>query len=185
MVMEELLQVGRVVGDFLLPFSEALLVPFPDTCIRRGGRSPNCARRRSACDEGECLALFLKICRTDMRRKLKHLLLPIPHDHVAQKVADYIAANYAGEIGLQDIAAHAGYSKRHIGRRFADDVKITIFEYLRLYRAFRASQALAHERKKITAVAFDCGYESVSSFYRDFEKYFGLTPRGGLVKAAE
>jgi AraC-like DNA-binding protein len=127
--------------------------------------------------EGECLALFLKTVSSDRRRRLKRLLLPMPRSKPTLRVVKYIEANFAKRLSLDGIAAQAGYSKRHLERLFVEEMKIAVFEYLSLYRAFRASLALAEGLEKITVIAMDCGYDAPSSFYRDFRKYFGLTPR--------
>lgn len=61
-------------------------------------------------------------------------------------------------------------------------MKIGMMEYLRLTRALNASQSLVRGDSAIAALAFDAGYESLSTFYRDFEAYFGLSPRRFRLK---
>ena len=66
---------------------------------------------------------------------------------------------------------------RHLSRLFKADLKITIFEYLRLYRILMASIEMHNPKRTVTEIALDCGYESLSSFYRDFNLIFAVTPK--------
>ena len=66
---------------------------------------------------------------------------------------------------------------RHLSRLFKQDMKITLFEYLRLYRILMASLALCSRDEAITEIALDCGYESLSTFYRDFNMIYGVAPK--------
>lgn len=139
-------------------------------------------RRRNRSDislgeDGECLRLFLKVFRAKGGRRLRQLLLPLARSKTSQIVIQYVEANFTRRLTLNEIAAAAGYSRRHIERLFAQEMAISIFEYLSLYRALQASLALARGRDKITTIAMDCGYDAPSSFYRDFRTYFGSTPR--------
>ncbi|MBI9078057.1 MAG: helix-turn-helix transcriptional regulator, partial [Desulfatibacillum sp.] len=69
------------------------------------------------------------------------------------------------------------YSGRHLSRLFKEEMQITLFEYLRLYRILMASLALCEPDRAITEIALDCGYESLSSFYRDFNTVYGAPPK--------
>ena len=57
------------------------------------------------------------------------------------------------------------------------EMKITLFEYVRLYRILMASLALCEPGKAITQIGLDCGYASLSSFYRDFNMVYGVPPK--------
>ena len=54
---------------------------------------------------------------------------------------------------------------------------MTIINYLRMYRIFKASIDIQTTRKSITDIAYECGYESISGFYRDFHTFFGTAPK--------
>jgi AraC-like DNA-binding protein len=40
----------------------------------------------------------------------------------------------------------------------------------------QASIAINMTKKKIISVAYDCGYDSISSFFIDFKQIFGISP---------
>ncbi|MEN6438003.1 MAG: AraC family transcriptional regulator [Syntrophobacter sp.] len=125
----------------------------------------------------ECLNLLLKILQEDIRRPVNLARLPQPNDPQARAIIDFIERNYARKLGMSDFAASFRYSERHLSRLFKADMKISIFDYLRLYRTLMASVALSISPATITRVAYDSGYESISTFYRDFNMIFAQAPK--------
>jgi AraC-like DNA-binding protein len=103
--------------------------------------------------------------------------LPVLKGPEADSIARFIAANHARPLRPSHFARLLGCSERHASRIFKQDAGITIFEYLRVYRMFQASILLHEKDRSITSVATTCGYESLSSFYSDFARYFTMTPR--------
>jgi len=125
----------------------------------------------------ECLDLLMKILNEDIRRPVNLVRLPQPKDPQARAVIDFIERNYARKLGMSDFTASFPYSGRHLSRLFKADIKISIFDYLRLYRILMASVALSVSPATITQVAYDSGYESISTFYRDFNAIFAQAPK--------
>jgi AraC-like DNA-binding protein len=125
----------------------------------------------------ECLHLLFKVLQEDILRPVNLARLPQTNNPLIRKVIDFIEQNYTRRLSMADFVAAFPYSKRHLSRLFKADVKIGIFDYLRLYRILMASVGLTVSSRTITEVAYDCGYESISTFYRDFNLAFALTPR--------
>jgi AraC-like DNA-binding protein len=96
---------------------------------------------------------------------------------LTRDVIAFIETHYARRLTLSDLAVAFPYSGRQLSRRFKADLSITIFEYLRLYRILMASMGLCNRRQTITEIAFGCGYESLSSFYRDFNLIYAVPPK--------
>ena len=125
----------------------------------------------------ECFQLFLKLLAEDLNKKVDIVSLPEPKDANNLKIVEYIHNNYAKKIKSDDFESVLSYSTRHISRMFQQELSITVFEYLRLYRILMASIGLFEQNKKIADIAFSVGYESLSVFYKDFNKYFGVSPK--------
>jgi AraC-like DNA-binding protein len=125
----------------------------------------------------ECLELLLKILPEDMARPAHLVRLPEPSQPLTRGVIAFIETHYARRLTMSDFAVAFPYSGRHLSRRFKADLSITIFEYLRLYRILMASMALCNRHRTITEIAFGCGYESLSSFYRDFNLIYAVPPK--------
>ncbi len=125
----------------------------------------------------ECLDLFLKALPEDMEKQANLVRLPEAGTPLARNAAEFVEKNYFRPLSMDDFAKALPYSGRHLSRRFKEDMRITLFEYLRLYRILMASLALCGPARAITEIALDCGYESLSSFYRDFNMIYGAPPK--------
>lgn len=125
----------------------------------------------------ECLELLLKMLPEEMAEPANLVRLPEPKEPQNRKVIEFIEKNFARRLAMKDFTQVIPYSERHLGRLFKADLGITVFEYLRLYRALAASIQLSDSARSITQIAYDSGYESISTFYRDFQLFFAATPR--------
>lgn len=125
---------------------------------------------------GHCLRLLLEILRTDIEHAAKLIRLPEVKAERNTRIVEFIRDNYMNRIRLEHFRRVLPVSTRQLCRCFLGEVKITIFEYLRLYRLLHASLLLHEPDRKIIDVALDCGYESGSSFYGDFRRHFGMPP---------
>ena len=124
----------------------------------------------------DCVDLFLKVLASDLKNESSFLILPEAKTPVGRKVCTFLSENYAGKITSDHISRAASCSFRQISRIFKTDTGLSVFDYLRTFRMLQASIAISMTDKKILAVAYDCGYDSVSSFFSDFCRYFGRSP---------
>jgi AraC-like DNA-binding protein len=124
----------------------------------------------------DCVDLFLKVLPSDLKNENPALILPESNTDVSRKVCRFIEENYCGKITSKDISRMASFSFRQISRAFKADTGLTVFEYLRVYRMLQASINLNMTNSKIISVAYDCGYDTISSFFTDFKKLFSLSP---------
>lgn len=68
-----------------------------------------------------------------------------------------------------------------VRRWFKKNYGMTFHAYQRMYRINSAFQELKHN-KKVTATAFDTGYESLSGFGYTYKKLLGTSPQNSLDK---
>lgn len=125
----------------------------------------------------ECLDLFLKILPEEMKNAASTVRLPEPSGTLSEETVRFIEKNYERPLSLKDFTRAIPYSGRHLSRLFKQEMNITIFEYLRLYRILIASLALGEPDRQVTQIAMETGYESLSSFYRDFQMVYGIAPK--------
>lgn len=125
----------------------------------------------------ECLQLFLRILVEDIKQQSPLALLPVTTSLQNSIIIDYIEKHYPDKIVLQDFGPLLPYTLRHISRMFKNDLKISIFEYLKIYRILRASIQLETTDDTVTEIAYACGYNSISCFFKDFSTIFSVTPR--------
>lgn len=95
------------------------------------------------------------------------------------KLRDAIAlmeANIEEPIGLPELSAHTGLSKRQLERLFHDKIGCTPNAYYMQLRLKVARTRLLYSEKPISEIAYDCGFGSSSYFARRYRRLFRITP---------
>lgn len=90
-------------------------------------------------------------------------------------VLSYIEANYAEDLNLETIADTAGFSKFHFARMFKQYTNTTFYDYLCSKRILVAKNLLL-TNIPVTDVAFQTGFNNLTTFCRCFKKYVGCSP---------
>ena len=90
---------------------------------------------------------------------------------------DYIQANCAERLTLDDIAAAANISRRECTRCFRRCIDSTPNEYLTACRLRMAAEQLIRTGKSVMEISEECGFSSASYFGKVFREATGLTPR--------
>lgn len=88
----------------------------------------------------------------------------------------YIEQNLAGEITVEELAAFANYSQRHLIRLFREAFDCVPSVYITRLRMQKARELLAETDLMISEIAAKCGYADSNFFGRIFRKYNGMSP---------
>lgn len=89
---------------------------------------------------------------------------------------DFIKANYAGKLTLDEIAAVAGFSKQYFASRFKKSIGMTVVEYINLVRCRKAKKLLEQKELSVQQIASQCGFENTSYFSKIFRENMGMLP---------
>lgn len=103
------------------------------------------------------------------------LMLPLPRDLRAQKLAERLRSEPSEKQTLESLAATGGASLRTLQRCFVDETGLTIDAWRQKARLIYSAAALA-EGSNVTDAALKCGYESPSAYISAFRTQFGVTP---------
>jgi AraC-like DNA-binding protein/mannose-6-phosphate isomerase-like protein (cupin superfamily) len=95
---------------------------------------------------------------------------------VARYVAD-LSHRFFEDTTLDHVAAELGMSRRRFTQLFRQAAGASWSAYLTQLRMDYACQLLRNTSRSILAIAFETGYEDLSSFYRAFKREKGLPPR--------
>jgi AraC-like DNA-binding protein len=125
---------------------------------------------------GHCLNLFLEILFQDVTHPARMIRLPETQNACCSRVIRFIEDNFMNKIRISHLSRAYPLSTRQISRIFQKELCMSPLDYLRLYRLLRASMLLYERERKVISIAFDCGYQSLSSFYKDFGLYYGVAP---------
>lgn len=94
-----------------------------------------------------------------------------------ERVLDYIDGRLDGDLDLQAVSSVAAWSKFHFHRRFKASFGLSVRRYVQLARMKRAARALlTRDRKRVTDVAMDAGYDAPDAFARAFHRQLGQSP---------
>ncbi len=77
---------------------------------------------------------------------------------------------------LDQLAALATLSPYHFHRLFRATYGVTPISYLKECRLSKARAMLLEKRFSVAEVGFEVGFESASSFSREYKKKFGYPP---------
>jgi AraC-like DNA-binding protein len=130
-------------------------------------------------------ALLWRVIAEELRgAQPEPLEVPLPSSPRLLKAAQSVLTSPTTAISLDKIAALAGMSRRSFARHFRTQ---TGWSFARWKRAVIAQHALelVASGHKVSSVATDVGYESVSAFIAMFRRQYGDSPRRFLLENAE
>ena len=90
--------------------------------------------------------------------------------------------NLEAALNISVIAKMAGVSVRNLERAFMAEVKTSPNEFYRGMRLRYAKWMLSNTTRKITDIAYECGFADAAHFIRVFRETYGVTP--GKLRAA-
>ena len=93
------------------------------------------------------------------------------------RVVAAIAADPMAQHRLEDLAAMAHFSPFHFHRIYRSLMGETVVDTVRRMRLAHAATLLAENRRSITDIGQEAGYESPQAFTRAFRQYAGMSPR--------
>ncbi len=91
---------------------------------------------------------------------------------------DFIHEHYDEEITTEALAKQVHLSVGTFCRYFKKLHGVTPTNYLNKYRISKSRVLLINTDRKISDIAFQCGYNNLSHFNRDFKTYMRCTPSG-------
>ena len=126
-----------------------------------------------------------------IKTKLKEFILLISKTQNAPSHLDFLSAmfktnatefkttvnnNLYSSLSIEEFAQLCGMSVSSFKRKFKEIYKASPKKYLTKMKLLKASEMLSSNDFRISDIAYDCGYESISTFNRAFKTYFGKSP---------
>lgn len=117
---------------------------------------------------------------------------PRPHSHPQPPVAAHVIPDIADPLvrrailqlkynsnehpTVEELAERLSVSPRSLSRRFLDSLGVSPGQYMKRERVQLADWLLCNTDRKITEIAFECGFSDVSHFTRAYRAVRGTTP---------
>jgi AraC-like DNA-binding protein/ligand-binding sensor protein len=95
---------------------------------------------------------------------------------LVQKARDYIEKHKAEHLSLTAVATAAGASVFHFCKVFRKSTGIRFTDYVTRVRLEDARTQLLNPNRRISEVAYDVGFQSLTQFNRTFKRIFGESP---------
>ena len=95
-----------------------------------------------------------------------------------QKARQFIAAHQQEELGVRDVAKALNMSVFYFCKVFRKATGKTFTQYLSEVRVAKAKKLLLNTHLRISEVAFEAGFQSITHFNRIFRKLTGQSPSG-------
>ena len=92
------------------------------------------------------------------------------------EIYSYTLNNFNNNISLDEIASIANLSVTSFCRYFKIITKKTYKDFLGEIRISHACRLIMEDKMNLEMICFQCGFNNVSNFYRQFKKIEGLTP---------
>jgi AraC-like DNA-binding protein len=97
-------------------------------------------------------------------------------DDPVQKAVEYIVRHFQEEVSMKEMLAITNMSNSAFCNAFKKTCRMTFKEYLLNIRIGYACRLLTDETLNISQIAYNCGFENLSNFNRQFKKIRNITP---------
>lgn len=101
-------------------------------------------------------------------------------DDLTKRIIFCLQDNMAGELSLQDMADHLGYSYSYVSKRIRQIFGVSFSTLLAQYRVANAKSLLNTGNYTVSQAALASGFGSIRTFNRVFSQVTGQTPSGYL-----
>jgi AraC-like DNA-binding protein len=95
---------------------------------------------------------------------------------MVRKAREHITKNKTGSLSLTEVATASGASVFHFCKVFKKTTGLTFTDYVARVRLEDAKAELLNPNRRISEIAYDVGFQSLTQFNRVFKRVFGQSP---------
>ncbi|MBC7400442.1 MAG: helix-turn-helix transcriptional regulator [Mucilaginibacter sp.] len=96
--------------------------------------------------------------------------------HRMNKVYEYVMNNFKNKISLAHVAAIANMTPTSFSRYFSSRVNKSFSDFLKEIRIEHACKLLKEEKMNIEVIGYECGFQTLSNFNKQFKMVIGKQP---------
>ena len=121
------------------------------------------------------VALLLQIADINDRAVNKEIN---PKSNCSQLTSalDFIADRFADSITIGELAEVCHMSETHFRRLFRESMNMTPIDYINMVRIQMACEYMKNSDETMIEIAHHVGYDTISTFNRNFKKLVGVSP---------
>ena len=127
--------------------------------------------------------LFTLLLRDAMSTETSRLLSKegLKRAHLLAPALSKIFKDYDRRLSIDELAELCSVSKYYFCRLFKEEMGVTAVEYITKHRISLAEALLREGKKSIEEIAYLCGFEDISYFYRCYKKVKGISPKKNIL----
>ncbi|MDU5261071.1 MAG: AraC family transcriptional regulator [Clostridium celatum] len=125
------------------------------------------------------IQIYVNLSRNEVYKRINSdTTINKQHEYIEKLLfaCNYITSHYNDDLTLEDVASVIGFSKYHFSRLFKQFTNMTFYNYLIAQRISKAELMLANSDLRISDIAMNTGFSSISTFNRIFKSAKGCSP---------
>ena len=92
------------------------------------------------------------------------------------KIFKFVAENYKKNCSLYQLSDEINYSYVYLSKHFLKHTGVSYTEYVCHFRINEACYLLKSTNRTVLDIAYECGFDCLRSFNRNFKSIMGITP---------
>ena len=126
--------------------------------------------------------IHFRLLTSDLASRLWQIASVGSQSHRIAKAIDWLRANYAQPLSINELATHVQMSASTLHHHFRLLTAMSPLQYQKWLRLNEARRLMLNEPLDAANAAFHVGYESPSQFSREYSRLFGLPPKRDIEK---
>jgi AraC-like DNA-binding protein len=121
--------------------------------------------------------IHYRLLLSDQAARLWQIASVGSQGHRVAKVIDWLKANYAQPLRIEELASRVQMSSSSLHQHFRELTAMSPLQYQKWLRLNEARRLMLNEGHDAASAAFMVGYESPSQFSREYGRLFGAPPK--------
>ena len=125
--------------------------------------------------------IHYRLLTSDQAWRLRQLTSVGSQSHLVARAIDWLKANYASPLRVEELAARVHMSPSSLHHHFRQLTAMSPLQYQKWLRLNEARRLMLNMGFDAARAAFEVGYESPSQFSREYARLFGAPPKRDVV----
>lgn len=125
--------------------------------------------------EAMTLLILTRAAREPVRQEMNMAMDPVNIRSIEPALL-YVSEHYHLEVRVQEMARVCAMSESYFRKVFGRLMGVSPLEYVNRYRIHRSMHLLHVTSAPISHIAGECGFQSLTTFARNFDRYVGQNP---------
>jgi AraC-like DNA-binding protein len=126
--------------------------------------------------------ILYRLLQSDQGMRLRHIARRESQSHQIAKAIDWLKANYAKPLRIEELARRVSMSPSSLHHHFKAITAMSPLQYQKQFRLQEARRLMLTEMLDAASAGHQVGYESPSHFSREYCRLYGAPPVRDIVR---